>query len=188
MIKAYLRSQNQMNEKKARIQTASQTTVTNPQLVKFKVPLMGFIRWTWQPSICSGVLGTNTDSKASHTHYETSSDDCCRVAPLLFRQSHVDNISTITTHLSLWYRHIQNALGKMPITEMLFSVALFKWVSHRCHRSAQLSEFGSKGSSKSISLLSYHPAWLNHSKGKPFWVMWPFLYRVLPKTACHKPI
>lgn len=127
-----------------------------------------------QPCICSGVLRGQTHRPRIMPTLWGSSDDCCTVAfPLL--QSHVDNISTITTHFSLWYRHIQNALGKMPITEMLFSVALFKRVPHRCHRSAQLSESGSKGSSESISLLSYHPAWLNHSKGKPFWVMWPFL-------------
>lgn len=127
-----------------------------------------------QPSILPGVWGRQKHRPQTTATPGDLSVDCCAVAfPLL--QSHVDNISTITAHFSLWYRHIQNALGKMPITEMLFSVALFKWASHRCHRSAQLSESGSKGSSKSISLLSYHPAGLNHSKGKPFWVMWPFL-------------
>jgi hypothetical protein len=48
------------------------------------------------------------------------------MAFLLLRQRHVDNISTITTHVSLWYRHIQNALGKMPVTATLCSVALLK--------------------------------------------------------------
>lgn len=118
-----------------------------------------------------GVLGGQTHrlQTPNHpTHYKTFSVDYWTVAFLLLLQRHVDNISTITTHVSLWYRHMQNALGKMPITATLSSVALFKWVSPRYHRSAQLSDFGSKGSSKSISLLSYHPAWLNHSKGKPF--------------------
>lgn len=78
-----------------------------------------------QPSICPGVWGRQKHRPQTIVTPGDSSVDCCMGAFLLL-QSHVDNISTITTHFSLWYRHIQNALGKMPITEMLFSVALFK--------------------------------------------------------------
>lgn len=51
---------------------------------------------------------------------------CRKVAFLHLPKSYADNISTITAHFSLWYRDIQDALGKMPITKIVLSVAPFK--------------------------------------------------------------
>lgn len=97
----------------------------------------------------------------------------------------VDNISTITTHFSLWYRHIQNALGAMPITEMLFSVALFRRVSCRCCKAFriqlqwELQINKAPRPSPSITKSLQGQALLNYVT---------ISFAALPKTACHKPI
>lgn len=97
----------------------------------------------------------------------------------------VDNISTITTHFSLWYRHIQNALGAMPITEMLFSVALFRRVSCRCCKAFriqlqwELQINKAPRPSPSVTKSLQGQALLNYVT---------ISFAALPKTACHKPI
>lgn len=96
----------------------------------------------------------------------------------------VDNISTITTHFSLWYRHIQNALGAMPITEMLFSVALFRRASCRCCSAFRIQLQWELQINKAPQP---SPGVTKSLQGQALLNYVTISSAALLKTACHKP-